>query len=89
MSSSVPPVFTDLETVKSISKTIKGYNIINIGISLDVSATITVALYDTSNRWIENKTFVMSGESYTNWGSNDIPYIDNFVVAQINNLTSL
>ena len=85
------PVFTTLATTKTVStsKNIIGYNIINIGITLGVSATILVALYDSSNSWIENKTFVLSGTNYTNWGSNDIPYIDAWVVSQIEALTSL
>ena len=86
-----PLMPTALSTPKTVStsKTIAGYKIVNIGITLGVSATIQVGLYDASGSFIENKSFILSGTDYTNWGSSDIPYIDEFIVNQINNLTSL
>jgi hypothetical protein len=86
-----PPSLTSLSTPKTVStsKTIAGYKIVSIGIDLGVSATIQVSLHDTTGSLIQNKSFILSGTDYTNWGSSDIPYIDEFIVSQINSLTSL
>jgi hypothetical protein len=86
-----PPTPTALTTVKTVStsKIIAGYKIINIGINLGVSAAIQVSLHDETGSFITNKCFLLTGTDYTNWGSIDIPYIDDFIVNQINNLTEL
>ena len=82
---------TSLETPKTVftSKTITSYSIVNIGIVLGESATIQVALFDSTGSFIQNVTFQMTGSAYTGWGASDIPYVDAFIVSQINNLTTL
>ena len=86
-----PPTNTTLTVPKVItfSKTIGEYKINNIGVVLGTSASIDVWFYDANNSFIGSKVFVMTGTEYTNWGVNDIPYVETWVETQINTLTTL
>ena len=82
---------TALTTSKTITstKTISQFSIMSININLGTSANIIAGLYDASGNILQTAGFTMSGTDYTNWGNNDIPYVENWVAAQIENLTSL
>ena len=82
---------TSLDTPKNITtvKTISGYNITEISVILNTSATVTVWLFDADGNFISAKPFVMSGTDYSNWTNNDMPYVLNWVELQISNMTTL
>ena len=80
-----------LTTSKTITstKTISQFSILSINVNLGTSANIIAGLYDASGNILQTTGFVMSGTDYANWGNSDIPYVENWVAAQIENLTSL
>ena len=82
---------TSLSTSKTITstKTISQFSILSISVNLATSANIIAGLYDASGNILQTTGFIMSGTDYTNWTNNDIPYVENWVATQIQNLTSL
>ena len=79
-----------LVTPKSftIEKTITDYVITNISITIDVSASINVSLFDANSNLLSNQCFVMSGTDYANWGSDD-SIIKSFIESRIGSLTNI
>jgi hypothetical protein len=54
-----------------------------IGIDLGISARLNVLLFNDENL-LTAKYMVMSGEDYTNWGSDD-SYVYTWVIQQLQN----
>ncbi len=69
-------------TVSTKVTTVASYSVKIHKINLFESATLCIKLFDEKNELIEIKYLDLSGDNYTNWGSDD-NYINNFVATQL------
>lgn len=55
----------------TFTQTYSSYNVRLVNIILGVSATFTVMIFDSNNNFVENQSYVMRCEDYTNCDNND------------------
>jgi hypothetical protein len=56
-------------------------------ITLGISATISVQLFTIDNSLVDTKVYIMNGDDYKNWGSDDL-YIQHWVQEKLANEAS-
>ena len=67
------------------AKTFSKYQIIDVSVELNKSASIKVLLCDTDMTVSDTIYVYMDGTDYANWGSDD-SYIDTFVKNKLNEM---
>ena len=63
-------------------KTIESFSVTVVDFVLFQKVTLNVKLFDKNNNFISVQTIEVSGDDYTNWGSNDT-YITNYVAQKL------
>jgi hypothetical protein len=55
----------------TFTQTYSSYNVRLVNLILGVSASFAVVIFDSNNIFVENQSYVMQGEDYTNCDNND------------------
>ena len=75
---------TNIQTIQQTDVTnITGYSIVVNEIKLFQSANIRVIFYDENKTVFNVEIFSITGEEYSNWGTDDT-YINNLVIQKYN-----
>ena len=75
---------TNIQTIQQTDVTnITGYSIVVNEIKLFQSANIRVIFYDENKTVFKVEIFSITGEEYSNWGTDDT-YINNLVIQKYN-----
>lgn len=61
---------------------VKSFEIIVTSLQLNILVSLVVKCYDVNNKFLFDKQFVIEGDEYLNWGSND-DYIINLVCSKM------
>lgn len=68
-------VLTEVHKIKRIC-------VMVTNVILHVSCTVAYSLFDDTGRIVKTDVLILTGDDYTNWGSND-NYIQDFILTKL------